>query len=402
MMHLSPELIADSVVSLASLLGLVLFAQVLRAQQPRTTVTRRFLFALQLVVVLLAIRLLQWMTGADWVGRLTFAFAGLVPLAMLLLSEAMMRRHAPRALKLLAAGGAAFFVLVALLTPLNHAQLAITALAVFQVITFAALGALVMMRDRASLSVAENTTIDRLALSLVLIIPLAFTDFRMELWDLPVRLSGIAILAMCWLGLTLRRGEATQSEVISMALAVAGGLLFAAICIMALADLNTRTTVQVMAVIVSIGLLALVYTQARLVLRSDKVRRVLSVLSDPELNDHKTFLNALQTRALTAGALILDGDSLGDFNVSFKHHFSTHPIVSSAQLDPISTPELAEQFAWFFQKFGASHAMLVSETPFKVMALNVPTLAQSEQFEQELRIAQRLAVMLARADVKDG
>ena len=71
MMHLSPELIADSVVSLASLLGLVFFAQVLRAQQPRTTVTRRFLFALQLVVVLLAIRLLQWMTGADWVGRLT-------------------------------------------------------------------------------------------------------------------------------------------------------------------------------------------------------------------------------------------------------------------------------------------------------------------------------------------
>ncbi|WP_299153634.1 hypothetical protein [uncultured Tateyamaria sp.] len=394
----SPELIADSVVTLASLFGLALFGQVLRMQRPRTVLTRRFLFAIQVVAALLAIRLLQWLTGAEGIGRLTFAFAGLVPLAMLLVVEALLRRHAPLILKAWAAVGALVFAVVAAVTPPTQAFLAIISLAGFQVLTVVALTVLVLARDRKSLSVAENTTIDRLALSLALIVPLTISDFRTEFLDFPVRLSGIAILAMCWLGLTLRRSDATQSEVVSATAALAAGLAIASLCIMELAGLDVRTTVQVMAIVVSVGLLALIFYQARLIRREVKVGRVLDVLADDGLSSHDAFLQALQTRALTSGALILNADSLGDFDAVFKDHLIRRGVVSSKDLDLLGNPKLSEQFAWFFRKFEASHVMLVSKDPLRTMALNVPALAQSRQLELELRIAQRLAVLLAERD----
>ncbi|MFL4471801.1 hypothetical protein ACERZ8_18670 [Tateyamaria armeniaca] len=401
MTGLAPTLIADSVVSLAGLIGLALFAQVLR-MQPGSAVTRRFLFALQVVAALLAIRLLQWLTGVEWIGRLTFAVAALVPLAMLLVAETLLRRHAPLALKLCVSGGAVGFALVALLISEDHARAAIVSLAAFQGLAFVALAVLVLTRDRASLSPAENKTIDRLALSFVLIVPLALTDFRTEFLDLPVRLSGIAILALCWLGLTLRRNEASQSEILSATLASAIGVIFASACIMELAALDGRTTLQVMAVMVSISMLAVIFNQVRIIRREDKIGRLLDVLADMQLNDPEAFLAALQNRALTYGALILEADSLKDFDADFRDCLVRRRIVSSKDLDPIEDPQLAEQFAWFFRKFAASHAMLVADHPFRIMAINVPALAQSTQLEQELRIAQRIAILLAEREASHG
>ncbi|MGD1882233.1 MAG: hypothetical protein ACFB11_07905 [Paracoccaceae bacterium] len=402
MTDLSPELIADAVVSLTSLIGLALFGQVLRLEQPRPTVTRRFLFAIQIVAAIMAARLLQWMTGWQEIGRLTFVFASLVPLASLLVAEALLRRHAPPILKLLAAGGALTLSFVGLLASRDYALAALISLAVFQTLMFIALGALILSRDRGSLSPAENTTIDRLALSLILILPLALADFRTEIFDIPVRPSGIAILVLCWLGLTLRRSGTGQADLLSSVAASAASLLVAAFCIAALANLDTRTTIQVMAVTLSLGLLALVHTHARRTRREDSAGLLLDVLADANRHDHSTFLTALQTRALTSGALILDKSSLGDFDTSFEEQFAHAPIMSSTDLHKLQTPPLIEQFEWFFRKFDASHAMLVSTTPFRIMVLKIPMLARSEQLEQELKIAQRMAIMLASRNAPDA
>lgn len=398
----SPEMIADSVVTLAALLGLAFFGQVLRQQRPRSALTRRFLFAIKVVAALLAIRLLQWVTGAEPIGRLTYAVAGLVPLAMLLVAEALLRRHAPLILKIWAAGGALIFALVAALSPVDQGSLAIVALATFQVVAFAAITVLVMARDRSGLSVAENITVDRLAVALILIVPLSMTDFRTEFLDLPVRLSGIAILIMCWLALTLRRSDAMQSETLTATAALAASLIFASLCIMALAGLDMRTTVQVMAVIVSVGLSSLIFYQARVIRREDKAGRMLDVLADAKLRTHDAFLQALQTRAFTSGALILTTDSLVDFDANFTHHLMQQHVVSSENLSLLGDAKLAEQFDWFFRKFEASHVMLVSQEPMRLMALNIPTLTKSRQLEQELRIAQRLAVLLAEREPSNG
>ncbi|MEM9794205.1 MAG: hypothetical protein AAF848_14775, partial [Pseudomonadota bacterium] len=67
-----------------------------------------------------------------------------------------------------------------------------------------------------------------------------------------------------------------------------------------------------------------------------------------------------------------------------------------------NTPNVAEQFEWFFRKFESTHAMLVSRTPFQIMAIHIPALAQSEKVEQELKVAQKLAILLAERNGADA
>jgi len=394
-MQISPEVIADSFVSLASLIGLVLLARVLRRQRPRPAINQRFLFAIHVVIVIMAARLLQWFTDLDGFGRVAYGAASVLPLAAVLVVETVLRRHAPRFLKTWAAFGAVLFVLIAVFAGNGYALAALLALAGFQALTFGALAALLVWRDRDDVSPAENTMIDRLGLSLVLIVPLALTDFRTDMMDLPVRLSGIAVLVFCWLALTLRRGSTTQSGIVSAFLGLALVLSAAALAIAALADLDARAIVQVMAIIVSAGVLAGVYSQTRAIKRDARQGVLLDVLANAPVTDHATFIAALQTRALTSGALVLSGDSLADFDTRFEHHFEGQPIVRSSGLDQIAAKDVMEQFEWFFRKFDANHAMMVSRHPFQIMALNIPALAQSGPLERELQVAQRLAMLLA-------
>jgi hypothetical protein len=67
------------------------------------------------LAVLLACRILDWVTGIGIFRLVTIVAAGLLPLAALLLTEGLLRRHAPFFLKLLAAGGAVTFLLLAMI-----------------------------------------------------------------------------------------------------------------------------------------------------------------------------------------------------------------------------------------------------------------------------------------------
>ncbi|WP_136440539.1 hypothetical protein [Pacificoceanicola onchidii] len=386
-MTLAPEIIADSFVSLSSLLGLFFFGQVLRAQYPREPVTRRFLFAIRVVALMLAARLVQWLTGWEGIGRLTFLAAGLIPLAALLVSEALMRRHAPAPLKLWTAGGAGLLALAALFTPGQHAGTALVIMAAYQALTFAALVALVLTRDRSALSPSENRTLDRLLLALALILPLALTDFRIGALDMPVRLSGLAILALCWLALSLRSG-ADQSRLSFSVLAVTTGIvLAAAFAISALATLDARATVQVVAITLAAAMLALVFVAAKRARRQARGALLAKLSQAQTLGDLvKTFEAAGMTR--------LEGASLTDFDARFRAYLNETGLLRAQDVPTIADASLKEQANWLFTKFGATHAFLLSESPFQIMALTVPGLAQSERQEQEFRLARRMAVLL--------
>lgn len=401
-MQPTPEVIADGFVSLASMMGLLLLAGVLRIQRPRPDINRRFLFAIHITAAIMATRLLLWFTGWEAIGRLTYIAASIMPLAALMVVEALLRRHAAVALKAWAAIGAVVFSLIGLFATEGFALPALIALAAFQALTFIALAVLLIRRDRGDVSPTENTMIDSLGLSLVLILPLAITDFRTEMMDLPVRLSGIAVLALCWLALALRRGSAALPGIIAPVAVLVGVLLAAALAISALAQLDARAIVQVMAIVISAGLLAAVYAQTRFITREANQGALLSALANSALDDHETFLRRLLTSAFPSAALVIDTKSLADFDSGFREHFEHQPIVRSGTLNQINTPNVAEQFEWFFRKFESTHAMLVSRTPFQIMAIHIPALAQSEKVEQELKVAQKLAILLAERNGADA
>lgn len=402
MMDLTPELIADSFVTAACVIGLVLLRQILRAERTDAASNRQFIFAINVIIVIMTTRLLQWFTGWDAAGVLTYVAASFVPLAALHVTESVLRRHTPRALKIWTSAGAALLCIGAvfglLLTPVAY----IYTLAAFQFLTFASLGWLILRRDRTSLSPSENTMVDRLAMSLLFILPFAITDFRTEAFDAPVRMSGIAVLLLCWLAIGLRRRASSHAAVVASLLAPALAIGVAAAAIALVTDLDARTMVQIIAIMVSAGLVSSVAIGVREIQSNETSGGLLRYAATAPMRDHAAFVRGLQSHAHTSGALILTDQSLSDFDDAFRARFGESPVMRQKDLALLEATTLTEQFEWFFRKYDATHAVLVSKAPFQVMALNIPALTQSDDVEHELSVVQRIAVLLAREKAAHG
>jgi hypothetical protein len=392
---LSPELLADGVVTLAGAAGLALFGRHLRHETARGPAHGPFRFAIAVLLTVLVTRLGFWITGWTLLDLVTFLAAALLPLAALLIVEALLRRHAPLPLKAGAVAGALALWAAALL-PSVPRDLAVAALAAFQVSGFAALGLMVLRRDRASLSEAENAMVDRLALSFLLILPLALTDFRLGPLDAPVRMSGIAILFLCWLAVGLRQHGAGRPREILVALAALGAAMLAAgLAVAAIAGLDARTTVQVVAVFAAVILLAQVHLGLRQVRRDAGSSGLLHYLATAPAGDPEVFLEGLRRVGPTARAALLSGPALGDFDARFAALFDADPLLSAASRR--GEPAAAEQADWFFARFDATHAIRVGRAPLKLLAVNLPAMAQTPELEDELRLVARLAAAGERA-----
>src|SRR5262249_39835313 len=152
--------------------------------------------ALALVLLLFVLRGVTWMEGEQTLGALALSPAVLLPLAMLCLTEALLRRHAPLWLKV--AVTVATLLMLALLAIGAHAYGAAfdSALAGFQAFTLGALAWLILARDRSSLGRLENRTIDVFMAIGAAMLPLLLTDFRALVPQIPVRMAAIGVSAL--------------------------------------------------------------------------------------------------------------------------------------------------------------------------------------------------------------
>src|SRR5262249_26380792 len=140
---------------------------------------------------------LSWLTGSSVLNAFTIILAALTPLASLTVAEGLLRRHAPRSLKLAVSGGA---ILVAGLLPIAPDVVAVAALLAVVTGGFVAIAILLWTRDRGSLTVAENQAVQRLVLVMILLSPLLITDFRAIWPDVPVRLGAVGALIVLFAG----------------------------------------------------------------------------------------------------------------------------------------------------------------------------------------------------------
>jgi len=99
---MGPSVMADSIVNLSAAIGIATAMIALSRRDPRGPLTRRLMFVLGLAAVLFLLRGIAWSSGSAWLDRLALLPAASVPLGALVLTEGMLRRHAPRAAKLTA------------------------------------------------------------------------------------------------------------------------------------------------------------------------------------------------------------------------------------------------------------------------------------------------------------
>ncbi|MDJ0613925.1 MAG: hypothetical protein QNJ29_09615 [Rhizobiaceae bacterium] len=393
-------IIPDSFVSLAAVFGLLILSYTLRESGSNIDLNKRFQFAIRCVAAMLLSRVLWWTTDVAFFDGVTILAAGLIPLAILILCEGLLQRHASKGLKLFTSGGAALFFMLAFFPSSLADPARMIVLLVFQSAVFIAIGYLVIYRDKTSLSIVENKTIERLGLSLLLILPFTASDFRTEYFEMPVRLSGIAILFMCWLAMSLRRNNLTHMEIVRSFVLLVASALAASLAISWLAALDAFAFVQVAAIVVSATMLASIYNEGKTAQRDTQRDTLLHYLANQEAKNATEFLIGFQKHPLVAGALILKGDDLSDFDADFLACFDDKPIRKSAELSVSNPSKQDEQLAWFFEKYNASHIMLASRAPMIVVALNLPTMASSPGAEVELLAVQRMAYLLSQSEAK--
>src|SRR6202171_2827569 len=208
--------IADSIVNLCGAIGLSVAMLTLYRRDPRSPLTRRLVLALGVIALLFLVRGVAWWTGSVVLDRISLIPAALVPLGALIVTEGILRRHAPRQVKIVIVLGGIGLGLGGALGLERFATLYFVLLSLFQLAGFATCGWLLAMRDRTTLMASENRSIGRLAVGALIVIPFILTDFRTLFPDIPVRLGALGALLTVTVILIAGGGAETRRHGLSM------------------------------------------------------------------------------------------------------------------------------------------------------------------------------------------
>ena len=264
---------------------------------------RRLVFGLRVGMMLFAGRALIVLTGGMGVRFMVLLAAALVPLAALIVAEGLLRRHTPSWAKWVICGGAAFFGFTAFWIGSGIDPARLVGLLIFQVVGFGIAGWLIATRDRKSLSDGENCMAVRLGFSLVLLLPLAAADLLMVYIRLPVQVSAIGVLALCWLALSLTRAHDGRRRSYAALLLMFGASLGTAVFIGVIAGVGLKGLVVIGAVVLVLAIAAAVRAQSV---------HLVAYMAEAEGNDPLAFLLGLQANPLVDLAVKVDGASLDD------------------------------------------------------------------------------------------
>ena len=390
--------LTDLFLSLAALAGLAVLHGVIAARGRSDPLNRRFLIGLKVTMLLFAGRALSALTGLPVFHLLVLVAAALIPLAVLILTEGLLRRHAPPWIKAVVGVGTVVFVLGAFVPAALADPLRMYALLGFQMLGLLAAGWLVVMRVKASLSAQENRAVERLGLSLILLIPLAAADFLMIQLGLPIQISALAVLFLCWLAISLGREEVRHGSALGGFLAVVVAAAAATTLLAVIGAMDKDAVILTGAIVTAALLLAVIVNDASGLRSEEQSLSLLRHLAEGE-DDPLAFLRGLQAHPLVEGAALIDAAELADLDQSVLARIVARRGVLRRADPPLPVDEEAEHVAHLFERFAATHILCVARVPLTLVALAMPAIAASPRAEMELRAVQRMARLMAERGV---
>lgn len=391
---MTPGMIADSIVNLCGAIGLTVAMLTLHRRDPRGPLTRRLLIALGIIALLFLVRGMAWWSGSELLNNLSAIPAALIPFGALIVTEGIMRRHAPRAAKIaILAGGIVIGLAGAagikpIVTP------AAIVLALFQLTGFAICTRLLATRDPATLMASENRGIARLAVGAILVIPFIITDFRVLMPDIPVRLGALGALLVVTAILIAERGAETQRQVLLLTvLRLASSALLGIAAAFVTTDVDAAQVMRFCAIAIS-GVLAigLMVDALRAHFESQVPGVLNSVATSPaqtrdaliaELARHPIFESARRYRE--AELLAYDPALLRDF-------LSTRRVLRrpDAPWGIVAADPAVERVVSLMKANQATHVIILSHDPIDLLVLAVPVISADPATETALALVRRL------------
>ena len=396
-------MITQLFLSCAALLGLFVLQSVLVRRDPWDPINRRFLFGVRMTMVLFAGRALMILTGIEAFRILVLFAAAVIPLAVLLLTEGLLRRHAPPLVKVVIGVGAVLFAVMSLWYSDSIDPARLYALLAFQLLGFVLSGWLIVARDKAALSAGENAMVVRLGLSLILLIPLAAGDFLLLSIGLPIQFSALGVLILCWLAIGLGRTYlGHRATMVNLAVMVGAAVIVGGMLGFFAQHGRDGFLLTIAAVMTTVFVVAIL-TDARALRLEEQSLGLLRQLATTRTDDPMTFLRDLQDHPRVEGAVVVSAESLeGLQDDVLDAIFAAAPVlrrVDPPQLGPVAD----DHIAYLFARYSATHILLAVPHPRVLVALSMPSLGASPSAELELQVVQRMAALIATQERKlDG
>jgi hypothetical protein len=395
-------LIADSIVNLCGAIGLVVAMITLHRRDPRGPLTRRLLVALGIIAALFLVRGIAWWSGSAGLNNISTIPAALVPLGALIVTEGILRRHAPRAAKIAVLAGGIVLGLAGaagiapLMTP------AAILLALFQLGGFAVCAWLLARRDPATLTSSENRGIARLAVGAVLVIPFIATDFRVLMPDIPVRLGALGALLVVTAILIAERGAETQRQALLLtALRVAGSALLGVAAAFVAPDVDAAQVMRFAAIAVAGVLTIGLAVDALRAYFESQVPGVLNSVASSPAQTRDALIAELARHPIFEGARRYRESELSSYDPALLREFLSGRRVlrrSDAPWGLAGSDAAAERLVSLMKANGATHLIVLSHDPVDVIALAVPVISADPATETALALVRRLLALTPEAN----
>jgi hypothetical protein len=393
--------IADSIVNLCGAIGLTVAMMTLHRRDARSPLTRRLLLALGVIATLFFVRGAAWWSGNALLDRISLIPAALIPLGALIVTEGVLRRHAPRQVKIVIVLGGIGLGLGGALGLERFATLYFVLLSLFQLAGFATCGWLLATRDRTTLMASENRSIGRLAVGALIVIPFIATDFQVLAPDIPVRLGALGALLVVTAILIAGGGAETRRQALLMtALRLSSSALLGAAAAFVSPDVDGAQIIRFGAIAISGVLTIGLMVDALRAYFESQVPGVLdSVAASPartrdqliaELARHPIFESARRYRENELAAY--DPPMLRDF-------LSTRRVLRRAEAPwgLTSSDPAVERAVSLMAANSATHLIILSHDPIDVIVLAVPVISADPATETALALVRRLLALTPEA-----
>jgi hypothetical protein len=393
---MTPDMTADSIVNLCGAIGLCVAMMTFYRRDPRSPLTSRLLVALGVIALLFLMRGTAWGTGSALLDRFTVIPAALIPLGALIVTEGMLRRHAPRAVKLAVLLGALLLALAGLSGLSQFDKVYAIALSLFQLGGFAVCAGLLATRDRTALMASENRSVARLALGALLVMPFILTDFRTLFPEIPVRLGALGALLTVTVMLIAGGGAETRRHgMVLMALRLISSALLGCAAAFIAPDVDAAQLIRFCAVaIAGVLTIALMTDSLRALFESQEPGVLNSVAASParsrgeligELARHPIFESARRYRE---GELVAYDPPL------LRGFLATRRVLRrpDAPWGLSATDAAVERIMSLMTADSATHVIVLSHDPVDLIVLAVPVTSADPATETALALVRRLLV----------
>jgi hypothetical protein len=391
---MTPGMIADSIVNLCGAIGLTVAMLTLHRRDPKGSLTRRLLIALGIIASLFLVRGTAWWNGSEFLNNLSAIPAALIPLGALIVTEGILRRHAPRMAKIVIlaggiviglAGAAGFEPLV---TP------AAILLALFQLGGFAICAWLLATRDPATLMASENRSIVRLAVGAVLVIPFILTDFRVLIPDIPVRLGALGALLVVTAILIAERGAETQRQALLLTLLrLASSALLGIAAAFVAPDVDAAQVMRFCAIAIAGVLTIGLMVDALRAHFEAQVPGVLNSVAASPAQTRDALISELARHPVFESARRYREGQLQAYDPALLRDFlSTRRVLrrSEAPWGLVASDSAVERVVSLMKANSATHLIVLSHDPLDVIALAVPVISADPATETALALVRRL------------